>query len=152
MKFLGFLPSHRKSNASRWAMLVTMLFLLPAFLYAAGSEEPKRKENTLVTGVVVSRSDYLIKDQIPVRIYKNGIPIAEIIPENGMFVLDLKGLADQDDQIEVVIWPERVNRFDRHSGKSIRTNLAHAQNLKLSIAYVSGRSYGHGRTLYINNI
>lgn len=135
---------------------ILLLTLIPASLFASNPPAPNKPANTLLTGVVVSRSNFLITAEIPVRIYRNGVPIAELIPQNGMFVIDLKDLADQDDMIEVVIWPERINKYDHRSGKSIRTDLAHAQNLSLHISYNIKESkrkrYIRRPSPYTNNI
>ncbi len=140
------------ANAMIFSIIAAFLFYaLPNFLHATNPPALEKHENTLVTGVVVSKAEYLIKAEIPVRIYRNGVRIAEIMPENGMFVYDLKGIADRNDLIEVVIWPERINKYNRHSGKTIRTDLAHAQNLSLEIEYSCPPRRGC-RCVYINNI
>ena len=123
------------ANAMIFSIIAAFLFYaLPNFLHATNPPALEKHENTLVTGVVVSKAEYLIKAEIPVRIYRNGVRIAEIMPENG-----------------VVIWPERINKYNRHSGKTIRTDLAHAQNLSLEIEYSCPPRRGC-RCVYINNI
>jgi hypothetical protein len=150
MKISTLFPKFRK--AIFFSAIAVLLFCaLPTSMQATNPPANEKHENTLLTGVVVSKGDYLIRSPIPVRIYRNGGRVAEVFPENGMFVFDLKGMADRNDLIEVVIWPERIDRHNHHSGKTIRTDLAHAQNLNLEIAYSCPPRRGI-RTLYINNI
>jgi hypothetical protein len=105
--------------------------------------------NTLLSGVILDKEDNLIKREIPVRVYRNGVRIAELTPVNGMFTFDLKGQVDANDAIDVVIWPEREDRWGHHGGKTIHVNAATAQNVIMKIDY----EYRRGcRTVYINNI
>lgn len=106
--------------------------------------------NTLLTAVVTDQYGTM-KSTLAVRIYRNGVRIAEVIPNYGLVAIDLAGKADARDVIEVVVWPERFGRHNRHEGKRIRTNLAHAQNLLLAVDFTYPHRRGQ-RTLYINDI
>lgn len=148
-----------KKTYLRLIVLALLLFMVQPWVVAKGhdagdkprKEAPKAKPtvNTLLSGVILDKGDNLITQEIPVRVYRNGVRIAEITPQNGMFTFDLKGKVDANDDIDVVIWPERENRWNQHGGKTIRVNVASAQNLLMKIDYVHRRGC---RTVYINNI
>ncbi|MEY3444096.1 MAG: hypothetical protein RLZZ519_2377 [Bacteroidota bacterium] len=114
---------------------------------------PSPKTNTLVTGVIINTDGDLIPKDVDVRIYLNGERIAIVKSQHGLFAVDLKGIANPEDQIEIVIWKENFSDKDFHDGKTIRTTVAAAQNLKMRISYtLIYPRRGGGRTLYINNI
>ncbi len=115
---------------------------------------PSPKTNTLVTGVILNTDGELIPKDVDVRIYFNGERIAIAKSQHGLFAVDLKGIANPEDQIEIVIWKENFSDKDFHDGKTIRTTVAEAQNLKMRISYtlILPPRRGGGRTLYINNI
>lgn len=140
--------------------MVCLWILFAAYSILPANTPPTSQDslwNTLVSGVIINKNctDRLIDETISVRIYKNGIRIAEVEATDGMFAKDLLGEANPEDLIEVVVWRGRDSYGPIHSGKTIRTYLQRAQNLIIPIGYRNKRygCYRRGtRILFINNI
>lgn len=135
---------------------LSLLLSCAALLHATPGDTLR---NTWVTGTVYygkTNRDFQHRDSLTVKIYRNGVRIAVAPCANGLFRVNLAGIAKPQDLIEVVIWRGKETGTTVHSGKTIRTYVQYAQNLEMEISYHRYR-FGYPprrccRRLYINNI
>jgi hypothetical protein len=120
----------------RCRLPIAVLLLGIACLYTPASAQG----NTLVTGVITDQNGQVTNDLLEVRVYAGKKRLAETKAHDGLFVIDIAGLAAPNAEVTVQLRPQAFDKGDAdkartYSAATTTVALANAQNLHLKVQF-----------------